>query len=340
MAAENQADLNVEGVDERVSVALCTRNGARHVAAQIESICTQDLLPAEMVVSDDASGDDTLAVVQGTLNRCGLTERIDLRLLRNDPPLGVTRNFEQAVTACGGELIALCDQDDVWHAGRLARMVAQFEARPELLLLHSDARLVDGDLRPLGSTLFQALEVKPEELAGIADGRAFEVLQRRNLVTGATTVFRRSLLTAALPFPAEWVHDEWLAAIASATGRLDVLPEALIDYRQHASNQIGARRPSLREKLAKALAPRGTKHAQRLRRAEVLLERLQALGASVAPACLEAQHAKVAHQRFRTLLPASRALRWLPVLIAAARGRYERFDRGWQSVAQDLLERG
>ncbi len=199
--------------------------------------------------------------------------------------------------------------------------------------------MVDGDLKPLGSTLFTALEIKPEELAAIADGRAFEALQRRNLVTGATTVFRRSLLAAALPFPPEWVHDEWLAAIASATGRMDVLPEPLIDYRQHAANQIGARRPTLKQKLAKAVAARGTKHAERLRRAEVLLLRLEALGAEVSSRYVEAQRAKVAHQRFRTRLPSSRAVRWLPVLIAAAQGRYARFDRGWQSVVQDLLER-
>ncbi|WP_237288592.1 glycosyltransferase [Variovorax sp. PAMC 28711] len=322
-----------------VSVALCTRNGARYLAAQVASVCDQQPVPREIVLSDDGSTDNGMAIVREALAKRG-ADAPTLTVLQNAPPLGVTRNFEQAATACRSALIALCDQDDVWHAGRLARMVAQFEARPDLLLLHSDALLVDGDLKPLGSTLFTALEIKPEELAAIANGRAFEALQRRNLVTGATTVFRRSLLAAALPFPPEWVHDEWLAAIASATGRMDVLPEPLIDYRQHAANQIGARRPTFKQKLAKALAPRGTKHVERLRRAEVLLQRLQALGAEVPAKYVDAQRAKVAHQRFRTELPPSRAVRWLPVLIAAARGRYARFDRGWQSVMQDLLERG
>jgi len=323
-----------------VSVALCTRNGARYLVAQVQSICAQVPPPDEIVVSDDESSDGSVAIVRATLAQHGAANTPALTVLENRPALGVTRNFEQAVRACRSDLIALCDQDDAWHAGRLARMVDAFRSRPELLLLHSDARLVDGDLAPLGSTLFEALEVKPSELAGIAAGQAFFVLQRRNLVTGATTVFRRSLLTAALPFPPEWVHDEWLAAIAAATGCMDVVPEPLIDYRQHASNQIGARRPTLREKLAKAVAPRGLKHAERLRRAEVLLERLESLGQQVPSACLQAQRDKVAHQRFRTGLPPSRLLRWMPVLLAAARGRYERFDRGWQSVAQDLLESG
>lgn len=323
-----------------VSVALCTRNGARYLPEQVRSICTQTPLPREIVLSDDGSTDDSLAVVRDTIAQCGVADRIALRVFGNTPPLGVTRNFEQAVRACSHDLIALCDQDDAWHPGRLARMVAQFEARPELLLLHTDARLVDAELKPLGSTLFHALEVRPAELEAISRGEAFGVLLRRNLVTGATTVFRKTLLEAALPFAPEWVHDEWLAAIAAAIGRVDVLPEPTIDYRQHASNQIGARRLSLSEKVAKAMVERGDKHVARLRRAEALLQRLQQFGDRVPANYLEAQRAKVAHQRFRAELPAARPLRLLPILIEAARGRYARFGRGGHAIAQDLLERG
>ena len=323
-----------------VSVALCTRNGARYLPEQVRSICAQEPPPREIVLSDDASTDDTLAVVRDTLAGCGMADRIALRVFSNSPPLGVTRNFEQAVRACSHDLVALCDQDDVWHPGRLARMVAQFEARPDLLLLHTDARLVDGDLKPLGSTLFHALEVQPSELEAIAGGEAFGVLLRRNLVTGATTMFRRTLLEATLPFAPEWVHDEWLAAVAAATGRMDVLPEPTIDYRQHGNNQIGARRLTLSEKIAKAFVERGDKHVARLRRAEALLRRLQQLGDKVRPGCLDAQRDKVAHQRFRAGLPAARPLRLLPILAEAARGRYARFGRGKQAIVQDVFERG
>lgn len=323
-----------------VSVALCTRNGARYLPEQIRSICAQTPLPREIVLSDDGSTDDTLAVVRDTLAQCGMSDRIALRVFSNSPPLGVTRNFEQAARACSHDLIALCDQDDVWHPGRLARMVAQFEARPDLLLLHTDARLVDGDLKPLGSTLFHALEVQPAELEAIASGEAFGVLQRRNLVTGATTMFRKTLLDAALPFAPEWVHDEWLAAVAAATGRMDVLPEPTIDYRQHGNNQIGARRLTLSEKVAKAFVARGDKHVARLRRAEALLQRLEQLGGRVRAGCLDAQRDKVAHQRFRAGLPAARPLRLLPILLEAARGRYARFGRGKQAIVQDVFERG
>jgi len=103
---------------------------------------------------------------------------------------------------------------------------------------------------------------------------------------------------------------------------------------------IGARRLTLSEKVAKAFVERGDKHVARLRRAEALLQRLQQLGDRVRPGCLDAQRAKVAHQRFRAGLPAARPLRVLPILLEAARGRYERFGRGKQAIVQDVFERG
>jgi glycosyltransferase involved in cell wall biosynthesis len=324
-----------------ISVALCTHNGARFVAEQVRSICLQSLPPTEIVLSDDASTDDCVEMAQTALEAC-LGERpglaIALRVIRNRPALRVTKNFEQAVRACSGDLIALSDQDDVWHPERLARMEAEFDRRPDLLLLHTDARLVDGALKDLGQSLFHALEVKPFERAWIHGGRAFDVFLRRNLVTGATTLFRRALLEQALDFPKEWLHDEWLGIVASAIGRVDVLEEALIDYRQHESNQIGARRDSFMGKVRKALASRGTTHQDRARKAELLLERLLSLGDQVAADTIQKLRDKLEHQRFRAALPASRLARFVPVLREALTGRYEKFGRGARGVVRDLFE--
>lgn len=324
-----------------ISVALCTHNGAHYLREQVRSICLQSLPPKEIVLSDDASRDGSVAVVRAAVAECA-QERPDaavaLRVFENATPLRVVKNFEQAIAACTGELIALSDQDDVWVPDRLARMAAAFERRPGLLLLHSDARLVDGERKDLGQTLFYALEVTPVELQRIHGGRAFDVFLRRNLVTGATCVFRRSLLADALPLPVEWVHDEWLGIVAAATGPVDVLEEALIEYRQHASNQIGASRDTWAEKVRKALASRGQTHFERAVKAELLLARLQSLGDRVAPETLEKLRGKVVHQRFRAALPASRWARCVPILREAMTGRYDAFGRGVRGVVRDLFE--
>lgn len=324
-----------------ISAALCTYNGARFVREQVRSICLQSLPPQEIVLSDDASTDGCVELARRTVDECRAERpalRLDLRVLQNSASLRVTKNFEQAVGACTGELIALSDQDDVWHPDKLARAAAEFERRPDLLLLHTNARLVDDRGASLGASLFHALEVQPFELAWIHGGRAFDVFLRRNLVTGATAVFRRSLLHAAAPFPAEWLHDEWMAIIAAAVGRVDVLEEALIDYRQHDSNQIGARRDSFSDKVRKALAPRGSTHQTRVSKAELLLERLQSIRDQVGPDTILKLRDKLEHQRFRAALPVSRLARCLPVLREAMTGRYDKFGRGVRGVVRDLFE--
>jgi glycosyltransferase involved in cell wall biosynthesis len=324
-----------------ISVALCTHNGTRFIGEQIRSICLQTLPPEEIVLSDDASTDDGVEVARATLRECerakpGLS--IDLRVIENSPPLRVTKNFEQAALACKGDLIALSDQDDIWHPDRLARIAAEFERRPELLLLHTDARLVGAGGQDLGGSLFHALEVKPFELDWIHGGHAFDVFLRRNLVTGATTVFRRSLLAQAAPFPVEWLHDEWLAIIAAAIGRVDALEDELIDYRQHESNQIGAQRDSLLRKVQKALASRGDTHVKRAIKAEILLARLLEIGDGVPSTIIEKVRSKIEHQRFRAELPPGRIARCVPVLREAMTGRYNKFGRGARGVVRDLFE--
>lgn len=337
-----------------VSVALCTHNGAQYVAEQVRSILHQSVLPSQVVVSDDASTDDTVQIVKEVFARFRAEHNGSapvLTVLLNERPLRVTANFEQATMACTGDLIALCDQDDVWVPHRLERMVAEFDSRQELTLLHSDARLVDGDGNPLGGTLSEAIGLTAGERRKIHAGAAFDVLLRRNVVTGATTVFRRSLLDAAVPFPEAWVHDEWLAMIAAVTGRVDFVPEALIDYRQHASNQIGAARTTFGDKVSRVREPRTQRNLRLLARARALFERVEGMEhpetehpeavhpETVHPEAVDLARRKLAHERFRSGLPSARVLRFFPILLEAASGAYHRFGRARYDMLRDLLQR-
>ena len=317
----------------RISVAMGTHNGAAYLAEQLESILQQSLQPVEIVLSDDASTDDTVEIARRVIG-----SRIPLTVLRNATALGVTANFEQATLACTGELIALSDQDDVWAPERLAAAAAEFAAHPDLLLLHGDARLVDPRGVPIGQTLFEALEVTTRERELVHTGRAFETLLRRNLATGATTVFRRTLLASAAPFPRGWVHDEWLAVIAAAIGDVDLLDTALVDYRQHGANQIGASRLSFAGKVRRVMEPRLLRNQRLAANFAVLEAKLEALGAAVTPAKLALARGKAAHERVRLALPAVPVLRLGPVLREVASGGYRQFSRGRGDILRDLVQ--
>ena len=318
-----------------ISVALCTFNGERYLPQQIASILAQRPLPREIVVSDDGSSDGSVDIVMRALEG----SPVSLVLLRNATPLGVSANFEQAIRATSGDLVALSDQDDVWHPDRLATMVAAFESDDALELSFSDATLVDAAGAPFGEGLFDALAVSESERSALIGGDAFGALLRRNVVTGATVMFRRRLLARALPLGAGWVHDEWLALIAAATSRPLLINEQLIDYRQHGDNQIGVRRATLSHRIARVLEPRGDRNSRLAARAEVLVERLTSLGDSVDPRVLGAARGKAEAEAWRAALPDRRMRRVRPILRANRAGWYAKFaSQGRLDMLRDLLQ--
>lgn len=322
-----------------VSVALCTHNGERFIAEQVRSILSQSRPPVELVLSDDASTDETVAIAISIVeehNRAA-DSAVRLVVLRNQPALGIAGNFEQAITACTSDLIALSDQDDRWAPQRLELAVAEFESRPALTLLHADARRIDETGEPLEHTLFESLHVSGWERHNISSGMAMKVLVRRNLVTGATTLFRRELVAVAMPIPLGWIHDEWLGMIAAATGLVAMDQRLLVDYRQHGGNQIGASQLSFHEKVNKLREPRSERNRNLYVRARELVTRLQALE-GVAALPLRLAWEKQEHERYRVALPMNRLRRALPVLATAARGNYRRYGLGAQDVLRDLVQ--
>jgi hypothetical protein len=234
--------------------------------------------------------------------------------------------------------VALCDQDDRWHLDRTAALVGRFEADANLLLLHGDAKLVAADGSSLGTTLFQAVGATYSELLSIEQGRGWEALLDRNLVTGATVLLRRSLIDVALPVPAHWLHDEWLGMVAALLGGLALERRQLLDYRQHAGNQVGARAAGVTDLVQRASESRGQWHANKSLRAHELAERAGRLPGQLPAGAREAIQEKDQHQALRASLPAARLARLMPVWREWRSGRYGRFGRGWQGVLRDLLQ--
>lgn len=317
-----------------ISVALCTRDGAAYLGEQLASILAGSRRPDEIVISDDASSDETVAIAQRVLAADGIPHRI----LVNDPPLGVTGNFAAAIEATVGDIVVLSDQDDVWVSSRLAAAVEVLEHDPRVLLHHSDAELVDADDIPLGLGLFEALGVDDEALAALPTPRGFDVLLRRNLVTGAVTAFRRELLELAVPFPSGWMHDEWLAILAASRDGVSTDRRRLVRYRQHGRNEIGMSRRTFATKLRRVLGPEEGRTAGLAVRGKVLAERLERVGAP--RELIAAAWEKAAFERARAALPASRLRRLRPVWRLAREGEYDRYaSQGRLDVLRDLGQR-
>ena len=213
-----------------------------HLRAQLRSISTQSHRPLRLiaVISDMTSGD----LLRDAARDAGLDDPV---VIEPANTLDAVRAFEAGVgeaarlaeqaTDPDAVLIALSDQDALWHPDRLARGVAELAAHPETQMVHSDARLVAGD----GQT-----EITPSMFRYERRHRhpGLRGLLYRNNITGMTLMMRARVARLSLPFPQQsgvhFYHDLWLGLIAEATGGVRLISEALVDYRQHGQNAIGA----------------------------------------------------------------------------------------------------
>lgn len=314
-----------------VSIALGTYNGARYLPALLDSLADQELLPGELIAFDDASGDDTVAILESF----ALSAPFTVRVFRNPLRLGVEENFSRCIAACQGDYIALADQDDIWHSDKLA-LLAQVLAAPDVLAAFSDAEVVDANLNPLGYTMWQRVKFSRSEQDHLAQGQGFAVLLKHRVVTGATLAFKTALRDSALPIVPGWQHDAWFALLAAAQGKLLSIRRTLIAYRQHDNNVVGGIRPPLRQQIHAALSvDRNQWYSEELVLWRGLALRLNESSAS-ATACA-ALSEKIAHLETRAQLPANRWQRLPGVLREIAAGGYSRYARNWGSIALDLL---
>lgn len=230
----------MEADQARLSVALCTYDGGRFVGQQLQSIAQQSHLPDEVVICDDGSTDDTPAIVAAFARQAPF----DVRWERNAVNLGSTKNFEQAISRCQGDLIFLADQDDVWRADKVERIVAAFRRFPDAAFAFSNAGVVDQQLRPLGYRLWDAVGVRrPPGGESTFQLDLFPETVRTFVVTGSTMAIRKQFREFLIPFPTDWVHDGWIATLLSAIRPAIAIDEDLIQYRQHGAQQVGLVKP-------------------------------------------------------------------------------------------------
>jgi len=108
-----------------------------------------------------------------------------MQLHFNESNLGSTRNFEKAIGLCTGDLIATCDQDDIWLPQKFERLAAVFASEPDVGLAFSDAILVDDGLRDTGHSLWNCYHLLPGLQSKQTPTLDPNLLLRFNVVTGA-----------------------------------------------------------------------------------------------------------------------------------------------------------
>ena len=315
-----------------ISVAMCTCNGARFLCEQLQSIARQTILPAELVICDDASTDSTPQL----LAQFAANSPIPVRLVRNSSKLGCTRNFERAIRLCAGEIIVLADQDDVWKPDKLSLMAEAFAANPGAGYVFSDAEIISERGKPLGFSLWETVGFKPHSFM---PARQVATLLKRNLVTGAAMAFRSTLRSILLPIPPAWGHDYWTALLGSIFSFGVPISQRLFFYRRHLAQQLGCGKDTFLQKVKTSLAAEPDYYAKTAAMAE-LQQRVVACArtANCPLAHLQLVAEKELHLSRRALIRSAHGpARLARLLNEAASGRYQRFSSSWSSVIRDLV---
>jgi len=315
-----------------ISIALCTWNGSAFLQEQLQSLAAQTLAPSELVIHDDCSSDDSVEIAQKFAN--GAPFRVRVR--RNARNLGIRENFSDCIGACAGRIIALSDQDDVWMPDKLERLCRSLNENPGAAFVFSDALLVDRDLRPMASSLWQSLRFSGAQVRHFQEGRGLEVLLNRNVVTGATMAFRACYRDLLLPVPVGWLHDEWIALILSSIAWGAPVDAPLIRYRQHGRQEIGGRRRNLYQQFLVARQMTRDDFRRDAEACRAATERLQERAAG-ADRAIHMLRQKTLHLERRTRIHDRRALRWPLVFREWWTGNYAKYSPGWKAVAQDLF---
>jgi glycosyltransferase involved in cell wall biosynthesis len=324
-----------------IGVAIITYNGLHYLPEQLGSIVRQTRAVDHVVISDDRSTDGTWEYLEAWAGQAPMR----VTLFRNQAQLGLRGNFEQAIGAVEADIIFTADQDDVWIPGKVALMVDVFARDPAVLLMHTEAILVDGAGRDMGTTLFRELDLSWAERAAIHAGDALPVNYRRNVVTGATVAVRRNLLALARPFPPIVYHDAWLALLAAATGKVRLLDTATIHYRQHGGNLVGMKKMGAwmkcRHLLWRMQGPHTVRDTinQTIVWRQALHERLA--GCPQTPGrCGKFVAEGLAFYQRRATLPLNPVRRAAAILRDVATGRYNRFSyTPWSDVLRDVFNR-
>lgn len=203
----------------KISVAMATYHGERHLLEQLDSIADQTRPPDELVVSDDASGDATIDILEAFKD----SAPFPVHILHNDINLGYAGNFNRALQACSGDLVLPCDQDDVWFEEKVATMEQWAEHSAQTMVFACNAELTDAALKPSGHS-------KRGQMAALG-------LPESAFVMGCCLAIRKDYLNIALPIPSQaTAHDNWLVELANWFDWVEHHSDILQYYRQHGSN--------------------------------------------------------------------------------------------------------
>ncbi|MCK6372134.1 MAG: glycosyltransferase [Gammaproteobacteria bacterium] len=246
----------------RVSIAVPVYNGERYLSQCLDSLLGQTYGDFELVISDNASTD-------GTEEICRRYERLDprIRYLRRADNIGGPGNFCYVWSQCRGEYHKWSTADDYWAPGFLAAAVALLDERPDVVLCHPRAQLVD----ERGKVIEDFDD--PLHLVDDSPRRRFnDLLQRIRLCNAHLGLLRRAAMARTRLMGQEMNSDTHFLAELALYGKFWLLPEVMFFRRFHPDSSSWNREDTTRQKAYYAPGRRDAPGLHGWRKFAVLLK--------------------------------------------------------------------
>ncbi len=219
--------------DQLVSIPVFVYNGEKFLRKQLDSLLNQTYKNIEIIICDDCSKDNSLAIIKEYENLS------NVKYYTNEKNLGITKNVEKGFSLCTGDYIATCDHDDIWAENKVEVLLDNIG---DNTLIYSNSVMMDEEdnLLPTNPSI--------QKLSG----RCHKSLILQNFVSGHTLMFKKEIMQHILPFPKNYIHpDWWIAYVAACAGEIRHIDQTLVYYRQHATQITKAKKTKFIEPISK-----------------------------------------------------------------------------------------
>lgn len=210
----------------KTSVAMATYNGEKYIEEQLNSIANQTVLPNEIIICDDLSSDNTEDIITKFKEN---NKNIDIQFYKNEKNVGYVKNFEKCISKCTGDIIFLCDQDDVWMENKIEKFINVFEENTNVVFAFSDAYVTDENLNIIKQSNLPSHCLTSDKKA------ILENLENYIYPYGMQIVVKNEFVRNILPmkYGVYGVHDFWLSINSIFCGDVYPIKEKLVLYRRH-----------------------------------------------------------------------------------------------------------
>ena len=225
-----------------VDILLATYNGEKFIRQQLDSIINQSFKNWNLIIQDDASSDHTLDILLEYQEKYPKKIKVFTKKNNTGSP---SHNFFSLINFSKNDYVMFSDQDDIWLPNKIKLTLDNMiKAEKKYdkntpLLVHTDLKVVDENLNIINDSLFKYQNMN-------CNRDKINNLLAQNIVTGCTTMINKSLINLIdkkiMVDQNIIMYDWFLALMACAFGKIIFVPKQTILYRQHKSNQVGAKK--------------------------------------------------------------------------------------------------